>query len=587
MRRGYDYCDAIPDGLAVLTARPAPLHDQAGNMVYGPKPRDPANGMPCTNATIPARRENRLATVHWDDGDDTNQLDANDTLMQVCQYDGLNRRTVRVDRKPDLGPGLWMRWDFYHNESWQVVEERRRAVPIGADPHASIILSGSATSVNKQYAWDLRYIDAPICRWWDADADGQMEPTAGEQHYYTNDAQFSATALIDANSGSVVERYIYDPYGKPTVLDANWTPITASAYENEILYCGYRYDPETGLCQVRERYYDPATGTWKTRDRSGYVDGPSLYEYVRSNPPKLIDWDGKLGRPAVDEASTGHETPTGGATVVGPTARPARSPMTPIPSVDGLTDREFVDRLEERREVTDNVNSPEEDLQAAQADLQRMYKARKLEYQAWRCYDSLRKRDFGCKENLCEQIAKWINCVSKKADDYNQFLDLLHSNWGQSTRYAGIYGGMFKTRFEKQTGLKHNRPPWACCHGWQKAVRFNGTDNLRHFAGALQWGKTGGRAESTFGSGPQAIGAWWDAAWASTKAERVKHIMTAFEKMAEVTANTRGGISSNRIENELERVGPLIQEHRSDKAWKKVRGMVAKEWRKRFCRAAH
>jgi uncharacterized protein RhaS with RHS repeats len=40
---------------------------------------------------------------------------------------------------------------------------------------------------------------------------------------------------------------------------------------------------------VRERYYDPITGTWKTRDRSGYVDGASLYAYATSNPVVRID----------------------------------------------------------------------------------------------------------------------------------------------------------------------------------------------------------------------------------------------------------------------------------------------------------
>ena len=242
---------------SISGGRPVPLYDPAGNMVYGPKPSDPNKGM---HQRYDAW--NRLASVYWDDGDDANQLDANDTLRATYRYDGLNRRVRKIVVGDDANTTTE---HIYHNTGWQVLEIRRGLE--GAAPTATAY---------KQYAWDIRYIDAPVCRWWDADADGQMEPTAGEQHYYTNDAQFNATALIDANSGTVVERYMYDPYGKPMFLDANWTPIAASAYENEILYCGYRYDPETGLYQVRERYYDLITGTWKTRDKILYPDGMNL-----------------------------------------------------------------------------------------------------------------------------------------------------------------------------------------------------------------------------------------------------------------------------------------------------------------------
>lgn len=45
----------------------------------------------------------------------------------------------------------------------------------------------------------------------------------------------------------MVERYLYDPYGKPTVLSATWTSQAATINNNEILFAGYRKDPETQL----------------------------------------------------------------------------------------------------------------------------------------------------------------------------------------------------------------------------------------------------------------------------------------------------------------------------------------------------
>jgi hypothetical protein len=59
---------------------------------------------------------------------------------------------------------------------------------------------------------------------------------------------------VDAWDGAVVERYMYDPYGKPTALNgvrdaygystalSEWGPRTLNTFENELLYCGYRYD---------------------------------------------------------------------------------------------------------------------------------------------------------------------------------------------------------------------------------------------------------------------------------------------------------------------------------------------------------
>jgi RHS repeat-associated protein len=103
---------------------------------------------------------------------------------------------------------------------------------------------------------------------------------------------------VDGTSGSetfgqVVERYLYDPYGKVTFLKANWSlqegdeqhPAgTISAYANELLFTGHRLDPESGLYITLHRHYHPTLGRWMQRDPKGYVNGMSLYEYVGCNP---------------------------------------------------------------------------------------------------------------------------------------------------------------------------------------------------------------------------------------------------------------------------------------------------------------
>ncbi len=58
---------------------------------------------------------------------------------------------------------------------------------------------------------------------------------------------------------------------------------------NEIIYCGYRYNPETQLYYVRNRTYNPILGRWIQRDPIGYSGGVNLYEYVGGKTPISID----------------------------------------------------------------------------------------------------------------------------------------------------------------------------------------------------------------------------------------------------------------------------------------------------------
>jgi len=52
------------------------------------------------------------------------------------------------------------------------------------------------------------------------DRDTNGDGTLDERLWVVQDANYNVTALFD-NSGNVVERYIYDPFGSVTVLDAD------------------------------------------------------------------------------------------------------------------------------------------------------------------------------------------------------------------------------------------------------------------------------------------------------------------------------------------------------------------------------
>ena len=194
-------------------------------------------------------------------------------------------------KEPVAGtPDTWTVREYYYNNQWQNLEVRKDAGKARAgSPSAEPDL---ATTLNEQYVWSARYVDAPVLRDRDTGTDGTLDETL----YYTTDGNSNITALVGTD-GAVVERYVYDSYGKVTFLTGAWvktqigqeTAGTLSAYATEVLYCGYRFDSESGLYHVRHRVYHVTLGRWMQRDPQGYVDGMSLYTYVGGNPLSGVD----------------------------------------------------------------------------------------------------------------------------------------------------------------------------------------------------------------------------------------------------------------------------------------------------------
>jgi RHS repeat-associated protein len=226
--------------------------------------------------------------------------------MAKYLYDGLHRRVAKILPNDWPNPDDWTRLDYYYNEQWQVLEVRIDEEVTDGNEETTV-----ATDVKYQYVWDIRYIDAPICRDEDKDNDGDCSGTPDgvqgsnnedERLFYCNDANMNVTALVDEYDGAVLQRYVYDAYGKATTLhgvrDAqgnnttDWGTPTGTLFANELLYCGYRHDPESALYHVRNRMYHPTLGRWLQRDPEDYLDGMSLYEYVASRPIDALDPSG-------------------------------------------------------------------------------------------------------------------------------------------------------------------------------------------------------------------------------------------------------------------------------------------------------
>jgi RHS repeat-associated protein len=187
------------------------------------------------------------------------------TVLETMAYDGLGRRIVT-----NTGTAT----DLYYSQDWQVLEER----------------VGGAAKVH--YVWSPVYVDALVLR--DRDADGNNGNGLEERLWVQQDANWNVTALVNG-SGSVVERYAYDPYGTVVVLSAAWGALSGSNYAWIVLHQGDRLDTTTGLYGSRERDLSPALDRWIEVDPLGFSAGDtSLYRAVGNNPMVYTDPSGEV-----------------------------------------------------------------------------------------------------------------------------------------------------------------------------------------------------------------------------------------------------------------------------------------------------
>ena len=180
-------------------------------------------------------------------------------------YDALGRR---IQKKDLIDPNNTTR--YYYNYNWQVLAEYD-----GAGSYKKLFIYGN-------------YIDEVLYT---------QGTNPGTRRYYVHDHLYSPIALVYA-TGTVLERYEYDAYGKPTIWNADFTTErNSSNYGNPYLFTGRRVDildsSSLKIQYNRNRYYDYYTGRWLTHDPLGYYsDGMNLYEYVNSNPVRFLDMFG-------------------------------------------------------------------------------------------------------------------------------------------------------------------------------------------------------------------------------------------------------------------------------------------------------
>jgi RHS repeat-associated protein len=132
------------------------------------------------------------------------------------------------------------------------------------------------------------------------DADDDSNTTEWLNFFYHFNQLGSVMSITDYE-GDVIERYVYDVYGEPTIYNKSDSEVTSqvSPLGNPFMFTGREWDGNyiIGLYHYRARAYNPSSGRFLQRDR---VPKMNPYVYVRNRPTRLVDPNGQQPKDADD-----------------------------------------------------------------------------------------------------------------------------------------------------------------------------------------------------------------------------------------------------------------------------------------------
>jgi RHS repeat-associated protein len=176
--------------------------------------------------------------------------DGSSNRIASYAYDALGRR---IEKDVEDASGDIVTHFYYDGQ--RMVEER----------------DATSGGVQRQYAWGGLYIDELILF---RDVSGGDDDYLPLRHH-----NFNIVALVDRGTGSVVERYDYNPYGQRFVLDDDYSDDAdgRSDVGLDIGHQGLMHDEVTGLIYQRARIWNPPLGRFNQPDPLGYPDGMNRY----------------------------------------------------------------------------------------------------------------------------------------------------------------------------------------------------------------------------------------------------------------------------------------------------------------------
>lgn len=119
-----------------------------------------------------------------------------------------------------------------------------------------------------------------------------LTPVVNEKNnsqFFYHQNEMNSVEAISNQQGRLLEKYVYDVYGKQSIYDSLNNLLPGSLAGNRFGYTGQVYDSVTARNKFFFREYNPETGLFNQRDMIGYADGMGLYQYVHNNPANGVD----------------------------------------------------------------------------------------------------------------------------------------------------------------------------------------------------------------------------------------------------------------------------------------------------------
>lgn len=135
-------------------------------------------------------------------------------------------------------------------------------------------------------------------------ASDPLTSTSGRQHvlFELTDALGSTSIVIDKETGELVERATYLPYGG---IDTDYRPAKWAQFREAYGFTGKESDTAIGLTYFGARYYSPALGRFVSPDPltvHAASSDPNPYAYVFGRPLSAVD---PMGLECVDDLNHG------------------------------------------------------------------------------------------------------------------------------------------------------------------------------------------------------------------------------------------------------------------------------------------
>jgi RHS repeat-associated protein len=171
----------------------------------------------------------------------------------------------------------------------------------GAGNRYQQILDAQTTTYTLDLAGDLSQVLADGSATYYYGIERFAQASGGNTEYMLGDQLGSLRLLTDANGQATLQQS-YDPFGN--VLASSGSTLTTYGYTGELR-------DASGLTYLRARYYNPATGSFTSRDPfSGVLTQPgtlNAYTYALNNPLRYTDPSGEFIDTVLDVASVGFD----------------------------------------------------------------------------------------------------------------------------------------------------------------------------------------------------------------------------------------------------------------------------------------